>query len=274
MHDTPARRGLLRHIRACNNADLPGARVPLFLHDEPVGFVDPQATAALGGGTGPVQLDDPATLQAAAHRLAEAGRFRWRGEAFDVRAPDGRVLATLDRGALPAFGIEATGVHVNGLVRRADGPHLWIGRRAMDKPLDPGKLDHVVAGGVPAGLTPRETLVKEAGEEAGIPPALAARAVEVARISYAAERPEGLRRDRLICYDLELPEEFVPQPSDGEVALFELWPVARVLEAVRETDMFKFNVNLVLIDLFLRLGLVDPSGNEGRALAAGLARGR
>jgi 8-oxo-dGTP pyrophosphatase MutT (NUDIX family) len=273
MHDTPAQRGLLRHIRACNNADLPGARVPLFLHDEPAGFADPLAAAALGGGPGPLRLDDPAALQAAARRLANEGRFRWRYEAFDVRASDGRVLATLDRGALPLFGIEATGVHVNGLVRRADGLHLWIGHRAMDKALDPGKLDHVVAGGVPAGLTPRETLVKEAGEEAAIPPALAARAVEVARIAYAMERPEGLRRDRLLCYDLELPEDFVPRPSDGEVALFELWPVTRVLEAVRETDMFKFNVNLVLIDLFLRLGLVDRSGDEGRALAAGLAGG-
>ena len=32
--------------------------------------------------------------------------------------------------------------------------------------------------------------------------------------------------------------------------------MARVFEAVRDTDQFKFNVNLVLIDLFLRLGLI------------------
>ena len=31
----------------------------------------------------------------------------------------GPVLATLDRGALPVFGVLAAGVHVNGLVRRA-----------------------------------------------------------------------------------------------------------------------------------------------------------
>ncbi len=69
------------------------------------------------------------------------------------------------------------------------------------------------------------------------------------------ERPEGLRRDWLICYDLSLPADFIPHAADGEVESFELWPVARVLDRVRDTDDFKFNVNLVLIDLFRRLGL-------------------
>jgi hypothetical protein len=44
----------------------------------------------------------------------------------------------------------------------------------------------------------------------------------------------------------------------------------RVLHQVRETDDFKFNVNLVLIDLFLRLGVIDPHGMEGRALRRAL----
>ena len=35
----------------------------------------------------------------------------------------------------------------------------------------------------------------------------------------------------------------------------------------------KFNVNLVLIDLFLREGLVDPATEEARRLRAGLDPG-
>jgi hypothetical protein len=73
------------------------------------------------------------------------------------------------------------------------------------------------------------------------------------------DRPEGLRRDVLHCYDLMLAEDFTPVATDGEVAAFELWPIARVVETVRDTDDFKFNVNLVLIDLFLRLGLIEPA---------------
>ena len=82
------------------------------------------------------------------------------------------------------------------------------------------------------------------------------------------DRPEGLRRDRLHCYDLLLPDDFVPHPADGEVEAFELWPLPRVIERVRDTDDFKFNVNLVLIDLGLRRGLIG--GTEGRRLRAAL----
>jgi hypothetical protein len=202
-------------------------------------------------------LDDAAILPEIARDLASRGFYRWRGEAFDVRArPDGAPLAQIDRGALPSFGIQALGVHVNGLVERPGGLHLWVARRAMDKLLDPGKLDNVVAGGIPAGLGRTETLIKEAAEEAAIQPGLAAAAVQVAVIDYAMERPEGLRRDVLYCYDLKLPEEFAPAAADGEVESFELWPIDRAVEIVRETNDFKFNVNLVMIDLFLRLGLI------------------
>ena len=256
---------LARHFDACNNATLPGERIAFAIGPDQVGWVRPEIARALAAfpaisvaaRRATLAADAAADLPAIGRALAEQGFCRWRGKAFDVRASgDGPVLSTLDRGALPMLGILAAGVHVNGLVRRADGPHLWVARRAADKALDPGKLDHLVAGGIPAGMTPRETVVKEAAEEAGVPAALAATAVETGLVSYIMERPEGLRRDWLICYDLLLPEDFVPVATDGEVESFELWPLARVLERVRDSDDFKFNVNLVLIDLFRRLGLV------------------
>ena len=134
-----------------------------------VGWVKPDFAARLAAfpeisaGADGVTLTDAAALPAIARRLSDAGCYRWRREEFDIRAePDGPVLARLDRGALPSFGVMAVGVHVNGLVRRPDGLHVWVARRAANKLLDPSKLDHIVAGGVPAGLTPAETLVKEA----------------------------------------------------------------------------------------------------------------
>jgi len=264
-------------VLACNNAELPGERVPFLVAERRVGWVSAHIASALKGlpgvgcGGDRVTLTDPTALQGIARDLSARGLYRWRDEAFDVRArPDGPVLTQIDRGAIPSFGIEAAGVHVNGLVHRTDGLHLWIARRAMDKLLDPGKLDHIVAGGIPAGLGPMETLVKEAGEEAAIPPELACAAVHVGVISYAMERPEGLRRDRLHCYDLTLPRDFAPEAADGEVAAFELWPLTRAVEAVRDSDDFKFNVNLVLIDLFLRRGLIG--GAEAGNLRASLER--
>ena len=274
----PPSKGFRRHIDACHRVALPGGRLEFRIGPdrhaaEHVGWVARSIAQAMAGfpaieaDADSVTLTDPASLPAINRALAERGLLRWRGEAFDVRAlPDGPVLARLDRGALPLFGVAAEGVHVNGLVgdmRQPEALRLWVGRRAANKTLDPGKLDHIVAGGIPAGLGPQETLIKEAAEEAAIPADLATQARKVAVLSYTMDRPEGLRRDRLHCFDLILPEDFMPHPTDGEVSGFELWPLARVLEAVRDSDAFKFNVNLVLIDLFLRLRLIaEPEGAE------------
>ena len=269
--------GLLRHIEAVRNVTLPGSYVPFRLGADQVGWVTRAAAGALAGHgcrwNNAVVLDHPDALQELAVLLSKQGCFPFRGEAFDVRAtPAGPVLAAIDRGALPWFGILAQGVHVNGLVQRADGLHLWVGRRAPDRPMDPGKLDHLVAGGIPAGMTATQTLIKEGAEEAALDEQAMRQARYAGVVSYTMARPEGLRRDRLHCYDLLLPEIVQPQPSDGEVSGFELWPIELVVETVRQTDDFKFNVNLVLIDLFLRLSLL--SSNEDALLRRAMHTGQ
>jgi len=211
---------------------------------------------------------DPGGLAELGRVLAGLGAFSLRDEEFDVRGDRdgvaiGSVIGQIDRGALPYLGIAACGVHVNGLVRKAGGLFLWVAKRAADKKLDPGKLDHLIAGGIGAGFSVRETLIKEAGEEAGVPPAFAATARFGSAITYQIARDEGLRRDVLFCYDIEVDEDFIPRPMDGEVESFALWPIERVMETVAAGDEYKFNVNLVLIDLFVRLGLVPLADLPG-----------
>jgi 8-oxo-dGTP pyrophosphatase MutT (NUDIX family) len=184
---------------------------------------------------------------------------RWRDEDYPVLRRWGDPPALkMERAAVPLFGVRGFGVHLNGLVRGADGLDLWVATRARDKQTAPGKLDHIVAGGQPYGLDVAENLIKEAREEAGIPAALAAKSVPVGAVSYRCERREGLRDDVLFCYDLELPEDFAPANQDGEVESFALWPMDEVLARIRDTDDFKFNVNLVVLDLAVRLGLITP----------------
>jgi 8-oxo-dGTP pyrophosphatase MutT (NUDIX family) len=284
MHDDIA--PYLRHIARCNDIPSPAGFEPFLIEGRQVGWLAPDVVRALTfrpaafhfdrrGVSMAGRLRSPGArsdaLSQAVAGLVEAGLIpRLRHERYDVReAPGGIALATLDRAAVPVFGVRAEGVHVNGLVRKGGAVHLWVGVRAADKAVDPGKLDHLVAGGISAGMGPEETLVKEAEEEASIPPPLAVTARKAGTIGYVMawdtpRQARGMRRDTLHVFDLELPEGFVPTPNDSEVARFELWPIVRVVEAVRETDLFKFNVNLVLIDLFLRLGLIPPGPGADR----------
>jgi 8-oxo-dGTP pyrophosphatase MutT (NUDIX family) len=264
------------HISACHSAILPGSRLPLYAGPHHIGYLKPELARELATRFPAVilalaRVEIPVASLAELNNMALAAGLRFRGEDFDVReTPDGPALATLDRGALPSFGVIGIGVHLNGLVRRADGMHVWIAKRAADKKLDPGKLDHLVAGGVSAGHSPFETLIKEAGEEASLPAKLAAQAKLTARFAYNMERPEGLRRDAVFAYDLELPESFIPIPADGEVEHFSLWPLAKVFEILSTTDEFKFNVNLVLIDLLIRHNAI--TGHAAAGLRAALSK--
>ncbi|HEV7264850.1 MAG TPA: DUF4743 domain-containing protein [Falsiroseomonas sp.] len=278
---------LWRHVEACNNIASPSHLLAFRMGGQQVGWVGADLARALAFFPRDIHFDRDgvalagklrgeaartAALERIVASLAGRGHFTLRGEAFDVRAtPGGPVLARMDRGALPPFGVISQGVHVNGFVRQPDGLHLWCGWRSRHKPVAPGQMDNIVAGGIPAGLTPEECLVKEAAEEASLPAELAARAVPAGRVSYVMANEEGLRRDVLHCYDLELPAGFVPRPSDDEVERFELRPVAEVLQEVAAADRVKFNVNLVLIDFCLRHGLLEGlSAGEVAQLRAGL----
>jgi thiamine pyrophosphokinase len=90
---------------------------------------------------------------------------------------------------------------------------------------------------------------------------------------HEPRQARGMRRDTLHVFDLDLPEGFVPRPNDSEVERFELWPIAQVFAAVRDTEAFKFNVNLMLIDLFLREGLIPPGDGAARLRASLHQRG-
>ncbi len=277
-----------RHIARCN--DLPSLEgfLPFRIGSRQVGWVAAEIAAALGPARDIVRegmtlaltpaAQTPAerseALAALADRLVALGLIpRLRGELYDVRAEaGGESLAKIDRAAIPAFGIAAEGVHANGLVRQAEGLFVWIGVRAADKTIAPGKRDTLIGGGIAAGETALSTLVKEAWEEASIPASLAATARPVGSLRYRMAWREpgqarGMRRDTLHLFDLELSENVLPRPNDGEVARFELLPISEVFRLVRDTDAFKFNIPLVLIDLFLREGLIPPGEAAGRLRA-------
>lgn len=217
-----------------------------------------------------------AAVDAVLRELGREGHFAvWRDEPYPVATGFAEPAAfVMERAATPRFGVRGYGVHLNGYVGRGRDMRMWIARRSLNKALAPGKLDQLVAGGQPFGLGLRENLVKECGEEASMSPELAARAQGAGAVSYCTARAEGLRRDVEFIYDLELPADFTPVNTDGEVAAFELWPIGRVAATVRDTDDFKFNCSLVAIDFLIRHGFIEPDHPEYQFLVHGLRSGR
>ena len=147
---------------------------------------------------------------------------------------------------------------------------MWIGMRGLENRVDPGKLDNMVAGGLPAGLSLEENVVKEAEEEASVPEELARQARPAGAVSYIMEVPDGLRRDVLFVYDLRVPADFRPASQDGEHTSFSLVSAAQALRVVEKTDEFKFNVNLVIIDFAIRHGILKPEHRDYLKLLHGL----
>lgn len=275
----------IRHLEACNRFD-PTRFLPLLLADRRIGFVSRDNAQFLAALPRIFDLSSDAVhvvasiegvsaltsaFAEASDGLVRAGVAKLRHEKFAVTGGwGGALLFELDRGMIEFFGVRAYAVHLNGWRRGVDGPEFWIARRAMSKALAPGKLDNMVAGGIGAGYTAWETLIKEAGEEAGVPEALAASARATGATRYRTEMAGGMRDEVLFLYDLQVPADFVPSNVDGEVEDFRILPVRQCLQLVSDTDEFMYDVNLVLIDFGLRHGLIVPEDPDYLALIEGL----
>ncbi len=204
-----------------------------------------------------------ATLLELGNSLVESGDVKYLlDEPYPVKNTAFETLFELDRALVAYFGFRSYGQHLNGFVRRDEQLFLWIARRSLDRRIFPGKLDNLVAGGLPHGLSLKENLQKECLEEAGMQPDIASRAILVSALTYNAMNEKGYKPDTLYCYDIELSEEFVPENTDGEVAGFELMPVEEVKDKIMEGGLFKPNCELVIMDFFCRHGLMDGETGE------------
>ncbi len=276
----------LDRVHECNEHDLTNFR-PLYVAGHRVGWVQHRLVARLERfpevfRTGPRAITlNPAlesfearsaAVKSVLEQLRDTGVIpAWRDEPYPVATSFGMPpLLQMERAAFPSLGMRAYGVHMNGFSRDGNEIKMWVARRAYDKPTFPGMLDNMVAGGLPIGISLRHNLIKECGEEAGIPPDIAARATFASAISYCKQVREGLKPDVQFVCDLELPSNFEPQTVDGEVAEFYLWPIDRVMDTVANTTEFKFNCNLVIIDFLVRHGFISPEQPDYLEIVAGL----
>lgn len=219
---------------------LPEGLVPLCLGDQVIGHLHPLRQPLLAScwpelvwRQGRARWDAQALsadersdrIAAVALALKERGAMPgWRNERYacerpvdDPGADRGEVLFRLERAAFRFFGLMSRAVHVNGFL---PGGRLVVGRRAMSKATDPGRLDNLAAG----GLTADEDLVacarRELLEEAGVPAGLSANLQARGALRSTRMEPEGLHDEVLHVFSMLLPPGFTPRNGDGEVSEF------------------------------------------------------
>ena len=212
------------------------------------------------------EADLSAALAEVARVLAREGHIQgWRNETYAIRANEGgAVLFHLERAATRFFGLTSSAAHLNGFFFQNENPTIWIARRSATKAIDPGMLDNLVAGGVPSGQDAWQTLLRECGEEAGIPTALAGKARPAGVLRVCREVPEGLHSEFLHVHDLALPADFVPRNTDGEVSEFLSLDAQRLMERIAGGEM-TVEAALVAADFVLRQGVLQ---DEAGAIAA------
>lgn len=218
----------------------PGAR-PLTVSSRVAGWATPRATEVMAGMPG-VHVEDEAVhltaapsqgcplnvvLEKIAVALRDAGCLRaWRGELLDV-VGEGRVLGRIERAAVRPLGMLTQAVHLTAW--SPDG-HMWIARRALDKPTDPGLWDTLAGGLAAAGEDLDVALLRESYEEAGL------QAVDLMNhgplrtvLRMHRRLPEGYQVENLLLSDCVLDASVSPRNIDGEVSeircvdLVQLW---------------------------------------------------
>lgn len=212
-------------------------------------------------------------LNAVTDHFIRVGRIKQRhGDVVPVPFPSSTHTTTatttlvMDRNTAPFLGVPSVGVHLNCFFMdpKTGDRSLWMAQRAAEKSTFPNAWDVTVAGGQPYGLTLENNLRKEAMEEAGIPAKLVhSKAKSVGCLSQMTSKPDGtcLKHSLYYCWDMEVSSDFVPNPTDGEVAKFELWNSQTLLEELLRGTRLRPAMKLVVADYLIRHGVITP-GNE------------
>ena len=218
------------------------------------GVLDTVAPALEGGhrlhrAAGGWHLDGPATagLNAIAAVLRARGQCGpWRDEQLAVPDAQGEVIATVERGAVRVLGIATRAVHLVGLA--PDG-RMWVQKRALTKPNNPGLWDTLMGGMVAAADTLPQALARETWEEAGLRIEALAGVAHGGHVLFSRPSREGggvgFMVERIDWFRAQVPDGLEPCNQDGEVERFDLLSLDSLREQVAQ-GAFTLEAGLVI----------------------------
>ncbi|KUI55175.1 hypothetical protein VP1G_02546 [Cytospora mali] len=190
----------------------------------------------------------------------------WRNEMWPIYGRNGDILFSMERAAVALFGCMRYGIHLIAYVQCSTAPHgikMWVPKRSQIKTSWPGMLDNTVAGGLTTRETPFDCVMREADEEASLPQHLVrdhAKLAGLVKYIYMVDTRTGGEEGYVYpecqwVYDLELPDDVIPEPNDGEVESFMLCTVDEVKEQLA-TGRWKPNCAVITLDFFVRMGIL------------------
>jgi 8-oxo-dGTP pyrophosphatase MutT (NUDIX family) len=170
----------------------------------------------------------------------------WRDEQLAVTNPQGEQVGTVERGAVRVLGITTCAVHLVGLA--PDG-RMWVQKRAMTKPNNPGQWDTLMGGMVSAADSLPQALARETWEEAGLQVDALVDVVQGGHVLFSRPSSEGggagYMVERIDWFRAVVPEGMAPNNQDGEVDEFALLPLAEVQAQVAQ-GLFTLEAGLVI----------------------------
>ncbi|MFY3384313.1 NUDIX hydrolase [Paracidovorax sp. MALMAid1276] len=170
----------------------------------------------------------------------------WRNEQLAVCNAEGERVATVERGAVRALGITTVAVHLVGLA--PDG-RMWVQKRALTKPNDPGLWDTLMGGMIAATDSLEQALARETWEEAGLHVADLHHVTHGGHVLFSRPSSEaggtGYMVERIDWFIATVPEGLAPSNQDGEVDEFALRSDSELHAQVAE-DRFTLEAALVM----------------------------
>ncbi|KAI0315284.1 NUDIX hydrolase domain-like protein [Amylostereum chailletii] len=175
--------------------------------------------------------------------------------------PNPNYVLSIERAASALFGVVTYGIHMTVYEEEDGEVRIWVPRRAATKQTWPGYLDNSIAGGIPARMSPRCSMVKESAEEGSLSETLVGQhSKAVGAVSYFYQTKNGwLQPEVEFVYDMRVPgsAHVKLSPGDNEVEAFKLMPLQEVIQHMHAGE-FKPNCAVVLIDFLIRHGYITP----------------
>ena len=213
-------------------------------------------TPAVGAGAAAWHLEfphgaSPNAATDALNTLAAALRDQglcgpWRDEQLAVCTPAGDVVGTVERGAVRVLGISTRAVHLVGLA--PDG-RMWVQKRSMVKPNNPGLWDTLMGGMVSAADSLTQALARETWEEAGLRIDALQGVRHGGHVHFSRPSREGggagYMLERIDWFSAQVPEGVEPRNQDGEVERFDLLPQDVLCTQVAQ-GLFTLEAGLVI----------------------------